>query len=230
MTFAMEDRTRYADYPLLSVNIGLVRETQFKGKDAKSGIYKSRIVGAVSVHQTGLSGDEQADTVNHGGPDKAVCAYPYRHYAFWEEKLGTSLEYGAFGENFTIDELDETEVCIGDVFRIGDIELQISQPRIPCWKLAMKWGVDELPAMVRDTGKTGFYFRVLKPGAVEPGQRLVRIVADSAGITVDDANAIMHRGKTDREGMRRLLALSPLADSWKETLTARLTRLEEETR
>jgi len=229
MTFATEARTRDADYPLLSVNVGLAREAQFKGKEARSGIYKSRIVGAVPVHLTGLSGDEQADTVNHGGPDKAVCAYPYRHYAFWEEKLGQSLEYGAFGENFTIDEVDETEVCIGDVFSIGDTRLQISQPRIPCWKLAMKWGVDELPAMVRDTGKTGFYFRVLTPGAVEPGQRLVRIAADPAGITVDEANAIMHRGKTDREGMRRLLALAPLADSWKETLTARLSRLEEET-
>lgn len=181
-------------YPLLSVNVGAAREAQFKGKPAKSGIDKERALSAVTVHHEGLAGDEQADNVNHGGPDKAVCAYPYRHYAFWEEKLGRSLEFGAFGENFTIDEIDENEVCVGDVFKIGDLTLQISQPRVPCWKLAMKWGADDLPAMVRDTGKTGFYFRVLSPGSVEPGE-LVLVSRDPAGVTVEEANAVMHREK-----------------------------------
>ncbi|SFB15368.1 MOSC domain-containing protein YiiM [Cohnella sp. OV330] len=211
-------------YPLLSVNVGAAREAQFKGKPAKSGIYKERALSAVTVHREGLSGDEQADNVNHGGPDKAVCAYPYRHYAFWEESLGRSLEFGAFGENFTIDEIEESEVCVGDIFRIGEVKLQISQPRVPCWKLAMKWGADDLPARVRDTGKTGFYFRVLSPGAVEPGE-LVLVSRDPAGVTVEEANAVMHRGKENREGMLRLLAVDALADSWRETLTARLSRL-----
>ncbi|MDI4645706.1 MOSC domain-containing protein [Cohnella hashimotonis] len=211
-------------YPLLSVNVGAASEGRFKGKIAKSGINKERAPSAVDVHFEGLSGDEQADTVNHGGPDKAVCAYPYRHYAFWEERLGRSLEFGAFGENFTIDEIDESQVCIGDVFKIGEVTLQISQPRVPCWKLAMKWGVDDLPAMVRDTGKTGFYFRVLSPGAVEPG-KLFLVSRDFGGVTVEEANRVMHRGKEDREGMQRLLAVDALADSWRETLTARLSRL-----
>ncbi|CAI6085135.1 MOSC domain-containing protein [Cohnella sp. JJ-181] len=212
-------------YPLLSVNVGAAREGRFKGKPAKSGIYKERSAAAVTVHAGGLAGDEQADTVNHGGPDKAVCAYPYRHYAFWEEKLGKTLEFGAFGENFTIDEVAESEVCIGDVFKIGEVALQISQPRIPCWKLAMKWGADELPAMVRDTGKSGFYFRVLSPGVVQPGE-LVLVSRDPAGVTVDEANAVMHRGKEDRPGILRLLAVEALADSWRDTLTARVSRLE----
>ncbi|WP_217595785.1 MOSC domain-containing protein [Cohnella sp. GbtcB17] len=211
-------------YPLLSVNVGAAREAQFKGKPAKSGIYKEKALGAVAVHAEGLSGDEQADTVNHGGPDKAVCAYPYRHYAFWEERLGRSLEFGAFGENFTIDEIDESEVCVGDIFKVGELTLQISQPRVPCWKLAMKWGVDELPALVRDTGKTGFYFRVLSPGAVSPG-KLILAVRDPAGVTIEEANNVMHRGKENREGMLRLLAVDALADAWRETLTARLSRL-----
>ncbi|MDG0812909.1 MOSC domain-containing protein [Cohnella rhizosphaerae] len=211
-------------YPLLSVNVGAAREAAFKGKPAKSGIYKEKALGAVTVRLEGLSGDEQADTVNHGGPDKAVCAYPYRHYAFWEERLGSPLAFGAFGENFTIDEIDESEVCVGDIFKIGEVALQISQPRVPCWKLAMKWGVDELPALVRDTGKTGFYFRVLTPGEVEPGE-LVLVSRDPAGVTVEEANAVMHRGKADRAGMLRLHAVDALADAWRETLTARLSRL-----
>lgn len=217
----------YAAYPLLSVNVGKPRQAQFKGKDAVSGIYKARAEGRVVAGASGLTGDGQADTVNHGGPDKAVCAYPYRHYAYWEERLGVSLEFGAFGENFTIDELSEAEVCIGDIFRLGEVTLQISQPRVPCWKLAMRWELDELPALFRETGKTGFYFRVLSGGEVAPG-KLERIAADPAGVTVAAANEVMHRGKTDRDGMLRLLAVDALADSWRETLTARLSRLEEE--
>ncbi|MEK0313923.1 MOSC domain-containing protein [Cohnella sp. 56] len=214
-------------YPLLSINVGKPQQGQFKGKAAVSGIYKQRSAGPVTVHETGLAGDGQADTVHHGGPDKAVCAYPYRHYAFWEDMLGASLEFGAFGENFTIDELSEAEVCIGDVFRIGGVTLQVSQPRIPCWKLAMRWGHDELPAMVRDTGKTGFYFRVLTPGEAAPG-KLERISRDPSAVTVELANEIMHRGQTGRAQMRRLLAVEALADSWKEMLTAKLARLEEQ--
>lgn len=212
-------------YPLLSVNVGRAVEREYKGKPARSGIGKRQVLQEIDLGWTGLSDDEQADMVNHGGPDKAVCVYAYRHYAYWEDVLGQSLEFGAFGENFTVDELVETDVRIGDVFAVGTARVQVSQPRVPCWKLAMKWGVDELPALVIETGATGFYLRVLEPGRVRPGP-LVLVSRDPAGITVAEANRIMHKDKQDTDGIRRLLGVEALADSWRDSLTRRLAKWE----
>ncbi|MBB6669212.1 MOSC domain-containing protein [Cohnella nanjingensis] len=214
-------------YPLLSVNVGRAEEREYKGKPARSGIGKRRVMQEVALGGTGLANDEQADTVNHGGPDKAVCVYPYRHYAYWEDVLGQSLSFGAFGENFTVDEVAEPDVRIGDVFAIGTAKVQVSQPRVPCWKLAMKWGLDELPALVLDTGATGFYLRVLEPGLVSPGP-LTLIAQHPAGLTVAEANRIMHKDKRDADGIRRLLAVDALADSWRDSLARRLAKLETE--
>lgn len=213
-------------YSLVSVNAGRVRISDFKGKQAVSGIFKSPVRHPVEIGPAGVSGDEVADQVNHAGPDKAVCAYSLVHYPFWEQVLGRSIGYGAFGENFTVDALLETDVAIGDVFRVGTAEVQISQPRIPCWKLAMKWESDRLPEMAAKSGKTGFYLRVLKPGTVRAGDRLTRISRHPAGITVDEANRVMHRDKDDREGIRTLLALDGvLAASWIGMLEKRLAKL-----
>lgn len=212
---------------LMSVNTGIAQAVDYKGREARSGIYKEPAKRALRLGMTGLEGDEQADLVNHGGPDKAVCVYVHGHYPHWERVLGRTLPMGAFGENFTVQGLTEADVRIGDIFAVGSATVQISQPRVPCWKLAMKWGLDALPALVTETGATGFYFRVLQPGEVDAGD-LALVERHPAGMTVKEANRIMHEDKRDEAGIRRLLAVDALAASWRETLERRLAKLEAE--
>ncbi|WP_276351352.1 MOSC domain-containing protein [Cohnella caldifontis] len=217
------------EFSLVSVNAGRVRNSDYRGREAVSGIFKNPVADAVVVRPSGVSGDEVADLVNHGGPDKAVCVYSLVHYPHWERVLGRPLGYGAFGENFSVDGLMEEEVHIGDVFRVGTAAVQISQPRIPCWKLAMKWGLDTLPELAAKSGKTGFYLRVLEEGTVRTGDRLKLIRAHEDRISIDEANRVMHRDKQDVEGIRRLLELREvLAGSWIGMLERRLAKLETE--
>ncbi|RKP56890.1 MOSC domain-containing protein [Cohnella endophytica] len=223
----MEQLTVESVFPVLSVNVGKVWTGTYKGKEAASGITKKPVEHSICVTELGLAGDEQADLVHHGGPDKAICVYIYDHYAHWERMLNHSLPYGAFGENLTVSGMSERDIHIGDIFRIGSVVAQVSQPRQPCWKLAMKWGLDELPLLVTETGATGFYFRVLEPGKIEIGDDLQLAQVHSARLTVDEANRVMHKDKTDEEGIRRLLDVAELSASWVKTLTSRLNRLQE---
>ncbi len=212
-------------YPLLALNIGKVQAAMYKGKEAKSGIAKSSVEQAVQLTKLGFEGDEQADLVHHGGPDKAICVYSYDHYPHWEKVLGHRLDYGAFGENFTVERLSERDVRVGDIYRIGSATVQVSQPRQPCWKLAMRWGLDELPLLVTNSGATGFYFRVLETGVVHASDELALLQSHPHGITVAEANRVMHQDRDDAEGIRRLLAVDALSESWTTTLTKRLGRL-----
>ena len=132
----------------------------------ETGFFKEPVVGEVAVGVEGLAGDGQADRRVHGGPDKAVCCYSSDHFAFWLETLQLTMAPGAFGENVTLAECDEAAVCVGDIWQAGDAVLQVSQPRQPCWKLARRWGVKQLTALVQQTGKTGWYCRVLTPGTL----------------------------------------------------------------
>jgi MOSC domain-containing protein YiiM len=212
--------------PLLSINRGRVQTSLFKGKQAVSGIFKQPSDRPMELSVSGIAGDEQADNLHHGGPDKAVCVYSHVHYPHWEQVLNRRLPFGAFGENFTIGSWTEADVCIGDVFRVGTAVVQISQPRVPCWKLAMKWGLDELPLLVTESGATGYYYRVLEPGIVSAGDVIVCEEKHAAGVTVSEANRIMHRDKHDIEGIQKLLHLEDvLAMSWIENLESRLSRL-----
>ncbi|MFD0670218.1 MOSC domain-containing protein [Cohnella sp. GCM10027633] len=212
--------------PVVSLNVGKVQAGQYKGKDQRSAIVKSSVAGAVRLGELGFAGDEQADLVYHGGPDKAVCVYSLDHYPHWEQVLGRTLPHGSFGENFSVSGLLEADVRIGDTFGIGSAVVQASQPRQPCWKLAMRWGLDELPLLVTETGATGFYFRTLSGGEVSAGDTLRLLSRHPAGITVAEANRVMHRDKDDADGIRALLAVDALSASWVRTLTARLERLE----
>ncbi|QMV45222.1 MOSC domain-containing protein [Cohnella cholangitidis] len=213
-------------YPLLSLNIGKVQTSTYKGKEAQSAIGKSKVDHVVTLTELGFTGDEQADLVNHGGADKAICVYSHDHYAHWEAVLHRSLSYGAFGENFTVGSMEEQQVHIGDIYQVGSAIVQISQPRQPCWKLAMKWGLDELPLLVTNSGATGFYYRVLETGEVRGGDDLKLVRTHSSRITVAEANRVMHKDKEDVEGIRRLLAVPELSASWVNSLSKRLERLE----
>lgn len=186
--------------------------------------FKQPVTGPLTLRPTNLDGDEQADLVNHGGIDKAVCVYPADHYPAWRERLARpDLPWGAFGENFTLSGLVEADVCVGDVWSIGgEVRVQVSQPRQPCWKLARRWREKTLTAEVVGTGKTGWYYRVLHPGVVEAGLPLTLLDRPRPQWTITACNGVMYGDRSDRESAARLAALPELSTSWRETLLRRV--------
>jgi len=210
---------------LLSVNVGLPVTVPYDSKEVATGIFKQPAAGEVAVTRTGARGDGQADLVNHGGPDKAICVYSFAHRPHWERVWGKQMDYAAFGENFSVTDMLETDICIGDVIRAGSALLQVSQARMPCFKLAIKHGLPELPQQVQQTGYTGFYLRVLEEGSVKAGDELSLASKHPARMTVAEAASIMLNGKQDLAASERLLAIPELAESWKETLAERVAKL-----
>lgn len=172
---------------------------------------------------TQLAGDGQADRENHGGPDKAINVYPREHYAAWHDELRrTDLTPGAFGENFTTVGRREEDVCIGDIFRIGDGGVvQISQPRQPCWKLARRWRMKDLALRVQQTGRTGWYLRVLHEADVAANMTLELIERPFPQWTVAAANRLMHHDQHDRASAHALAACPALSRTWRDTFSQR---------
>lgn len=188
-----------------------------------TGFYKEPVVGSVWVGRHNLDGDGQADLKNHGGPDKAVNVYPIEHYSYWKESLCLpDLSPGAFGENFTVGGILEADICIGDIIEIGGVLVQVSQPRQPCWKLARRWRVKDLAFRVQQTGRTGWYFRVLREGTVQAGSQPNLIERPCPEWTVAAANDVMHHRPDDWEAVRSLAACQLLSTRWRETLTKRV--------
>lgn len=218
---------------LVSVQVGLPRQmgrddaTDPFDKPWTSGIFKSPVSGPVEIRRYGLVGDGQADLENHGGADKAVLSYSADHYPNWLPILGPdSATYGAFGENLTIQGLTEGEICIGDIWQVGDrVQLQVSQPRQPCWKLARKWRVRDLVEQVQQNGRTGWYWRVVQTGDVEAGQTLTLLSRTRPEWTIADANQAMHHRKSDRDAALVLAELPELAASWRRHFAGRAARL-----
>jgi MOSC domain-containing protein YiiM len=196
---------------IISLNVGRPVTVDYRGKPVETGIYKIPVEGPVQLHSGGFDGDGQADLVNHGGPDKAVCVYPIEHYPYWEEQFGKKLEYSAFGENITTSGLLETAVCIGDVYEIGTALLQVSQPRYPCFKLSQKHGPADLPAKVLGTGYSGFYFRVLREGRISSGDLIFKKESGAGGVPVSHVLHLMEAGRKDRTGLAELAELDSLA-------------------
>lgn len=218
---------------LISIQVGLPRQLGTFGSDHPlekpwtSGFCKEPVLSPVRAHATGLEGDGQADLENHGGRDKAILAYSARHYAVWYTELSAlefttpQLPHGAFGENFTVSDLDETTVCIGDTWQVGEIQVQISQPRQPCWKLARRWQLKQLPALVVQNGRCGWYLRVLKSGMVQAGDRWQLVERPAAEWTVWAAHQVMHHRRQDRQAAAALADCTYLADSWRGHLAGR---------
>ncbi|MFD2131627.1 MOSC domain-containing protein [Pseudogracilibacillus auburnensis] len=209
-------------YKILSINVGKPIEVPFKNKNIATGIFKAPIEESVYLSSVNFEGDGQGDLVHHGGKEKAVCVFPIEHYPFYENTLKQSLSYGAFGENLTTEGLVETEVCIGDIFKLGNATVQVSQPRQPCYKLSVKYDMRELPLIVQETGFTGYYLRVLEEGAVSKLDGLIRIYSHPLAVTVSYANRIMHHDKQDIEGINKLLEVEELSTNWKKTFLKRL--------
>ena len=190
----------------------------------ESAIWKTPVAGPVRIGELGVDGDAQADTRVHGGPGKAVLAYAFHHYAHrWSAVLDpAALLPGAFGENLAIDGFDETTVSIGDVFAIGTVRLQVSQPRGPCWKLVRKFRRDDLVERVIDNGCTGWYLRVLEAGCVEAGQPIACVERPHPGLTVATVNRVLHQRPLDRGAAAELAACAHLTPTLRRKIAASL--------
>ncbi len=217
---------------LYSIQVGLPQSYGFENavdthdKPWTTGFFKTPIQGPVQVGSMHLAGDGQADLINHGGADKAVLAYSAGHYPKWREELRIpDMPCGAFGENLTIDGLSEELVCIGDIFHIGTVTFEVSQPRQPCWKLARRWRMHELLGLVVRNGRSGWYLRVLEQGWIEAGMPVVLIERPNPAWPVARANKILHHFRTDLPLMLELAAVPGLANSWVEELRERAARL-----
>ena len=190
-----------------------------------TGFYKTPTSQIVSIGLEGIDGDGQADLANHGGPDKAICVYASEHFSYWRVFLkNDQMDAGGFGENFTTEGLEETQICIGDRFQIGSAIVEVSQPRQPCWKLARRWDCKALTPEVQRTGKTGWYLRVIQPGEARAGETF-QPVADgpvSSEWTIAAANKVMHEAETPKKRIQELVSVTALSQSWKEQLSKRL--------
>lgn len=207
---------------VLAVRVGRVRRQSWNGRELSTGAAKDVVEGPVTVSATGLAGDEQGDTRHHGGVDKAILAYARENYADWSAD-GHDFPEGGFFENLTVAGWPEARVHAGDVFRIGGVLAQVSQPRRPCTTLSARWSMRELPLLVQRTGRSGYYLRVLEPGQVRGGDpmTLVRRVEDS--VSVAEINRVMNVDRDDRAGIARLLASPELPEKWRTGLQRRLT-------
>ncbi|OAB47641.1 MOSC domain-containing protein [Paenibacillus antarcticus] len=203
---------------LISLNVGKPITVEYKGKELETGIYKQSVEGKVFLGNELFDGDGQADLVHHGGPDKAVCVYPYEHYSYWERELGKPFTYAAFGENLTVTGMLETEVCIGDTFQVGEAILQVSQPRYPCFKLSQKHGASDLPAQVLKTGFSGFYCRVLQTGYMSGTSAIHKLDSHPGQVKVVEILRLLAstRSDRDRDTLQRMMELDVLASVVRE--------------
>lgn len=216
---------------LVSIQVGLPQDLGIEGapdpmdRPWSTGFFKQPINQPVWLGKTNLNGDGQADLLHHGGSEKAVLAYAAKHYDEWQQQLMCpDLACGAFGENFTIAEQTESSVCIGDTYEIGDALVQVSQPRQPCWKLSRRWRIKDLALQVQQTGRTGWYFRVLREGYVAPKQLFTLVDRPYPQWTIARANEIMHQHLNERELAAQLAACPLLAPNWQRTLMNRASR------
>jgi MOSC domain-containing protein YiiM len=208
---------------LVSVNIGLPREVRHKGKSVLTGIFKEPASGPVLLRRQGLEGDGQADLSVHGGADKAAYAYPLEHYTYWQEALGRApFPCGQFGETLTVEGLLEEEVAIGDRLEIGGALVEVSQPRTPCFKLGIRMEDDGFPRRFQESGRVGFYLRVLEEGPVAAGDVIHWRKRYEPHHSVRELWRWSHVDRQDLDAARRALALEPLAQVWKEKFAKRL--------
>ncbi len=210
---------------LLSVNVSLPKEIISRGKTVRTGIFKEPVRGRVRVKTLNIEGDGQADLVGHGGEFRAVYVYCFDNYAYWERELGrTDFQFGQFGENFTVEGMQDKDVHVGDVFRIGTAHFEVTQPRVPCYKLAIKMNVEGFYSQILASGRLGFYFRVLQEGDVGAGDIVERIQVDPIGLTILEANNLMYYDKDNLHEARQALRVAALSPGWRSTFERRLAK------
>ena len=185
-----------------------------------TGFYKLPVAGPVELTPQGLVGDAVADKVNHGGVDKAVLCYAGEHYPLWrKEHPDLEMSAGALGENLTLRSANEATVCVGDRYQVGDCVVEVSQPRQPCWKIARRWGVKTLTKEVAQTGRTGWYLRVIEDGELEVDQEFKLLDRPNPDWTISRANDVLFGRETDLDTITELKNLPKLAEAWRESLS-----------
>jgi MOSC domain-containing protein YiiM len=200
------------DGRVLSVNVGQVREFEYGGRTAKSAIWKSPVEGRIAVRGVNLDGDDQADREAHGGPDKAVYAYAIEDLRWWEEQLGRSLEFGEFGENLTTEGIDVSEARVGERWQVGTALLEVSEPRVPCWRFAVRMDDKYFPRRFTEALRPGAYLRIIIEGDLAAGDDARVTERPDHDLTVRDVFRIYSR---DRDEAERLLAVPQLPESWR---------------
>lgn len=210
-----------------AVLIGQIAPLGTQGK--KSAIHKTPVHERVRVGETGLEGDEQHERKHHGGPEKALHHYPFDHYAVWRDEWSSDAAGierfrmpGAFGENLSTRGIDESDVCVGDVFRIGTAIVQVSQPRQPCWKLNLRFSRDDMSRRVQDTRRTGWYYRVLEPGEIGAGDAVERLARPHPQWSVARLLRVLYVDRDDLASLEQMAALDALTPSWRKTAQKRL--------
>lgn len=211
---------------LLSVNVGLPCEVDFQGDTVLTSIFKTPVSGRVRVSQLNVEGDKQSDLSVHGGRDKAVYAYPSEHYADWRKELpDADLAWGAFGENLTTEGLSEDRVAVGDRIRCGSVAFVVTQPRLPCFKLGIRFRrVDVIKRFMR-TGRCGFYLAVLHTGDIAEGDALELIPSDDDRVTVAQIFSLFQPGTADRQLLLRASRLPALPEAWRVKFEERLREM-----
>ena len=201
---------------LLSLNVGLPRQVRFQGELVTTGIFKEPVQGSVKLRKLNLDGDKQADLKVHGGVDKAVYAYAGEHYDYWRQELpDMSLPWGMFGENFTTQGMFEESVNIGDQFKVGTANLIATQPRMPCYKLGVKFGSMDMIKRFLASGLTGVYFKVMKEGELEQGDEIKLIKKAENSVTVKDIVRIYTIDKDDIQTIERAIKIKDLPNGWR---------------
>ena len=213
---------------LISVNVGLPRDLTWEGGSVTTGIFKTQVDGPVALHRHNLDGDRQADLSVHGGPTKAVYVYPTQHYDYWRRELGDGdLAWGAFGENFTVDGLDEEAVCIGDEFRVGSARVVVTEPRMPCFKLGIRFRRADMVKRFLKSQRTGFYFGVVEEGLVQAGNGLQRVAEHQDKLRVADITRLYTTERTNETLLRKASSVSMLPEKWRAYFQYRLEKLRE---
>jgi len=211
---------------LISVNVGLPRQVVWDGGSVTTGIFKQPVSRPIRVERLNLVGDKQADLSVHGGPYKAVYAYPVEHYVYWRNELpDEELPWGIFGENLTMEGLHESAVRIGDRYRVGTAELIVTQPRVPCYKLGIRFGRPEMVKRFLNSRRSGFYFAVAEEGELTVGDSIELVAREANSLTVADINNLYTFEKNDREMLQRAVQLKALPDTWRSHFQEQLQRI-----
>ena len=203
---------------LVSVNVGMPKDVPWQGKTIHTGIWKTPVEGPVMVRRLNIDGDGQGDLAGHGGEQRAVMVYQTESYDYWRDYLGRDdLRPGQFGENFTVSGLNDRNVCIGDRYRIGDAEFEVTQPRVTCFRVGMRLGVPEMPNLLVSQHRPGFYFRVITEGLVRAGDDIVLTRRGRHELSVADVDALLYLPDRDMDQLRKIVEVPALSPGWQQS-------------
>ena len=203
---------------LVSVNVGMPKDVSWNGRTVYTGVWKQAVTGPQMVRRLNIDGDGQGDTAGHGGEQRAVFVYQIGSYRHWERHFGRDdLTYGWFGENLTVDGLPDDEVCIGDRYRIGEAEFEVTQPRVTCYRVGLRMGEPELPALLVSHHRPGFYMRVITEGRVQAGDQIVKPRSGPHALTGADTDALLYLPGRDPAKLRTATRIPALSPGWQES-------------